>query len=290
MVDDKFDKMAYNRYKGKITCAYKEDVRVNKQGISFVVAKRTKEREKYLFKGFGNGKDPILLDCPPDVLAIEFEEGREINTIMIGIVEYKLKKLGLEYCVVDHGGTSPYIYVWNLKGLPQGQESEAKKYIATKLIPQPDWSNFGSTLIPVIDAPHWKHKYNGAYHKIVRGKNPIFHCNDVTELLKGFKPKEDKPKKTSDLDETCQKIKMSVKLSDVLRTYGVDVSSSRTGCLWHDSKSKTCFSFDDAKGLWHCFHCEKSGNIFQLIIEQEGCDFPTAKRKAAEIGGVELVA
>ena len=205
---------------------------------------------------------------------------------MIKAIELNLKRLKLDYCIVDHGGTSPYIYVWNLKNLPEGYEREAKKHIAKKLIPSLDLSNLGKTLIPVIGAPHWKPKYNGAVHRIVRGKDPVLHHNPVDELLEDFvKPA---PKRTAETDTECRDIKSTLVLSDVLRKYGMDVSQNPTKCLWHDSRGGRCFSFDDSKGVWHCFHCDKSGNLFGFIMEQEQCDFIAAKEKAADLAGIKL--
>ena len=275
------EKNLYNRYIGKITCAYKEDVYLDREGHSRIGAKRTKERERYLFQGFDKGRDPVLIECPSDVLVLEFEGERSVNKAMIRVIELNLKRLKLDFCIVDHKGTSPYIYVWNLKGLPEGYEAEAKKHIARKLIPQLDFSNLGKTLIPVIGLPHWKQKYNGTVHKIIRGKDPTRHENSVDKLLEDFvKPAL---KKIVEEDPECRDIKSSIRLSDVLQRYGMDISRNPTQCLWHHSKGGRCFSFDDVKGVWHCFHCCKSGNVFQFIMEQEGCDFGTAKRKVGEM-------
>jgi len=280
------DKSIYNKYKGKVTCAYREDVYIDAQDNPRIKAKRTQEREKYIFQGFGNRRDPILIECPHDVLVLEFEGDRIVNEAMIKVVELNLKKSKLDYCVVDHRGTSPYIYIWNLKNLPEGHEAEAKKHIAKKLIPPLDFSNLGKTLIPIIGLPHWKPKYNGAVHKIIRGKDPELHHNPVDKLLEDFvKPA---PKKTTETDRECMDIKSSIRLSDVLQKYGMDITQNPVKCLWHDSKGGRCFSFDDSKGVWHCFHCDRSGNVFHFIMIEEQCDFLAAKKKAADFVGIEL--
>ena len=97
------------------------------------------------------------------------------------------------------------------------------------------------------------------------------------------------PKKIIGEDPECSEIKSSVRLSYVLQRYGMDVSRNPTQCLWHSSKGGRCFSFDDVKGVWYCFHCCKSGNVFQFIMEQEGCDFGMAKRKVGGLVGLRIV-
>ena len=284
--ENEFEKQHYNKYIGKVTCAYKEDIYIDNRGISCIGAKRTLNRDKYLFSGFGKGKDPILIECPKDMLVMEFESERAVNEAMVKVIELNLKRLKMDYCIVDHGGVSPYVYIWNLKGLPNGFEREAKIHIAQKLIPRLDLTNLGKTLIPVIGAPHWKEKYNRSIHKIVEGKNPKFHNNPVGHLLNDFKTPVTRPKKTSDPDPECRQIKSSVKLSDVLSRYGMDTSRNPTKCLWHESKSGRCFRFDDEKGVWNCWNCGRSGNVFHFIMEQERCSFPEAKRKTIEIGAI----
>jgi hypothetical protein len=273
----------YHKYIGTLTCAYKEDVYVDDKGVARISAKRTKEREKYLFRGFGNKRDPILIECPPDLLAIEFEEERSLNLSIIWAVEQNVRMHDLDYCIADHGGRSPYLYLANLQGLPPGHEHQAKKLLAKILVPERyhdllDLSNLGKTLIPIIGLPHWKPKYHGAVHRIIRGRPLEEHFNPIGSLLADFE--RPRPKTVDDQDGECQRIKSAVRLSDVLKKYGMDVSRNPTKCLWHESKGGQCFSFDDRKGLWYCFHCTKSGNSFQFIMEQEGCSFVEAKEKA----------
>ena len=274
----------YQKWIGKITCAYKEDVIVDDQGTARVIAKRTQEREKYLFKGFGKERDPVLLECPPDLLALEFEGERPLNMAIIRSVERNVRKDCLDYCIADHQGRSPYLYLANLKGLPKGHEHQAKKFLAKMLVPKKyhdllDWSNLGATLLPIVGLPHWKPQYLGAIHRIIKGKPLEEHFNLIGHLLQDFE--RPRPKAATDQDAECRQIKSAVRLSDVLKKHGMDVSKNPTQCLWHESKGRKCFSFDDKKGLWHCFHCNKSGNVFQFIMEQEGCSFIEAKEKAS---------
>jgi len=68
-------------------------------------------------------------------------------------------------------------------------------------------------------------------------------------------------------------------LSSVLKTSGINISRNPTNCIWHASKGGKCFSFDDAKGLWHCFHCGKSGDVIKFVMERDSCNFKEACKK-----------
>jgi len=73
-----------------------------------------------------------------------------------------------------------------------------------------------------------------------------------------------------------------IRISDLLSRYGgIDrikwsggLRRGKCRCpLGHDSQGGACFSFDDAKGVWHCFHCEESGNAVQLAMKLTGLEF-----------------
>jgi len=60
-----------------------------------------------------------------------------------------------------------------------------------------DRTNLGFTHSPVIGHAHWKPKYNGAIHKITRGKNPLEHHNKFPQdILKQIKKANNTYKKT----------------------------------------------------------------------------------------------
>lgn len=281
----------YNKYIGQITVAYKNDISQDKEGNYRCYAKRTKDRKKYLFKGFKEdlSDNIVLIECPKNVLAIEFEKDsmdkkekpmvstKEERKDWIRQVRDKALEFGLDFCIADHGGTSEYIYMFNLIGLPEGKELEAKKIIAQKLVPDRaqlflDRSNIGKTLIPIINRPHWKLKfYNGAIHKIIEGKNPTEHKNDVSKLIiEQVQPKEEREPQENDL---AAQVKASVSLKEVMSKLSFVLSKNPTECLWHGSKGKACFSYDDKEGLWHCFHCDRGGDLITLVMEDKKLDF-----------------
>jgi DNA primase len=55
-------------------------------------------------------------------------------------------------------------------------------------------------------------------------------------------------------------------------------------CPFHGEKTPS-FHADDRKGIYHCFGCKASGDIFTFLVEKEGVPFPEAvARLAAEAG------
>jgi DNA primase len=46
-------------------------------------------------------------------------------------------------------------------------------------------------------------------------------------------------------------------------------------CPFHSEKTPS-FTVDPEKGLYHCFGCGAGGDIFTLVMEKEGLDFPSA--------------
>jgi len=105
--------------------------------------------------------------------------------------------------------------------------------------------------------------------------------NELLRAVSPFIESVAKTKRTDSIaeeqDEICAFIKQRVKISDVLRKYGFDVSRNPTKCLWHASQGEKSFSFSD--DLWNCFNCGSGGNIFHLVMKHENVGFVEAKNK-----------
>lgn len=65
-------------------------------------------------------------------------------------------------------------------------------------------------------------------------------------------------------------------LTSTLSQYGVNTSKNPTSCPWHASKGGACFSFDESKGVFHCFHCDKGGDVLTFVQEELQTDFKGA--------------
>jgi len=87
-------------------------------------------------------------------------------------------------------------------------------------------------------------------------------------------------------DDTVQEIKRKKSVIQQLAHYGVDTTKNPTGCPFHSSKGGQCLSFKD--DVWHCFHCEKGGDVFTLVMEKERTSFVPAKRILAEELGLQI--
>lgn len=142
--------------------------------------------------------DIVLWEPPLNWIRLEFEDTPEKNRKIINKIESNLKALNYDYCITDHGGKSPYINLV-FKGIPLNNDNKLAKIQFCKSImddssfSQLDRTNLGFTLSPVIGHQHWKPKYNGAIHKITKGKNPLEHDNEFPkDILKDIK----KAKKT----------------------------------------------------------------------------------------------
>jgi len=74
-------------------------------------------------------------------------------------------------------------------------------------------------------------------------------------------------------------VKHSVNLADLIRSKGVSLKKvGRTFvglCPFHKDR-KPSFTVDPAKSLWHCFGCNRGGDVFTFLQELEGLSFRQA--------------
>ncbi|MFP4344182.1 MAG: DNA primase [Anaerolineales bacterium] len=58
-------------------------------------------------------------------------------------------------------------------------------------------------------------------------------------------------------------------------------------CPFHNEKTPSFFVFPDSQ-RWHCFGCDKGGDIFTFAMEYEGWDFRTALEELGRQAGIEV--
>ena len=88
-----------------------KDTYIDKDREYRVSAKWKKEASKYKYKKWK--ENIVLWATPEDVIPIEFEGIRNENAEWINATEKKCIKKGIDYCIVDHLGKSPYLYLFN---------------------------------------------------------------------------------------------------------------------------------------------------------------------------------
>lgn len=117
--------------------------------------------------------------------------------------------------------------------------------------------------------------------------------NNITkiELSNILKPyinidKQIEKENQKEKDTDCQDIKRKISIPDLLQSFGIDTSQNPTECPLHSSVKGKCLSFNN--DVWYCFHCEKKGNIFHLLMEKDNMSFIDAKSKLASMAGITL--
>ncbi len=92
--------------------------------------------------------------------------------------------------------------------------------------------------------------------------------------------------------EFIDKVQEASSLLDIISQY-TQLKPSGAGfmgrCPFPDHQEKTAsFSMSEAKQVYHCFGCKKSGNIFTFLKEYNGMNFPEALEYLADRNGIPI--
>ena len=90
--------------------------------------------------------------------------------------------------------------------------------------------------------------------------------------------------------DDIEQIKAKINVVELIQEYlplkkaGVSYKGS---CPFHQEKSPS-FMVSEERGIWHCFGCDKGGDIFKFIMEKEGWEFKEALEYLAQKAGIVL--
>jgi len=92
------------------------------------------------------------------------------------------------------------------------------------------------------------------------------------------------------MNSDIEEIKSRLNAADIIGEY---IRLEKTGanykarCPFHNEKTPS-FMVNAEKQIWHCFGCQKGGDIFSFVMEMEGVEFKEALKILADKAGVPL--
>lgn len=87
-------------------------------------------------------------------------------------------------------------------------------------------------------------------------------------------------------DEIKQKLDVAEVIGDYIQVKPAG-NSLKALCPFHTERTPS-FHISRERQTWHCFGCDKGGDIFTFVMEMDGLSFPEALRLLAKKAGVEV--
>jgi len=88
-------------------------------------------------------------------------------------------------------------------------------------------------------------------------------------------------------DEIKQKLDVAEVIGGYLQLKPAGSGSFKAVCPFHSEKTPS-FYISQEKQIWHCFGCDKGGDIISFVMDIEGIDFKQALRQLGQKAGVEV--
>ena len=91
-------------------------------------------------------------------------------------------------------------------------------------------------------------------------------------------------------EEVIEQVRES---ADLIGLIGESVNLKRTGsdyrgpCPFHGGKGRN-FAVIPKRGMYYCFVCHESGDVFRWLMKRFGMDYPTAVRDVARRTGIVI--
>ena len=79
-----------------------------------------------------------------------------------------------------------------------------------------------------------------------------------------------------ELEERKEALKVTLSVPDILSRYGVEVNRGRCKAICHETRMRGAKNAKVSEGLYYCFVCDKSMDIFDIEMHFSHCDFWTA--------------
>lgn len=88
-------------------------------------------------------------------------------------------------------------------------------------------------------------------------------------------------------DEIKQRLDVVEIVGEYLTLATAGGGSFKSVCPFHSEKTPSFYVSKD-KQIWHCFGCDKGGDLISFVMEIEGMSFPEALRHLGKKAGVEI--
>lgn len=88
-------------------------------------------------------------------------------------------------------------------------------------------------------------------------------------------------------DQIKERLDIEEVISEYLELRPAGYAGKKALCPFHGEKTPS-FHVSKEKQIWHCFGCQKGGDMFTFIMEMEGIDFYEALQLLAKKANVEL--
>src|SRR3989337_779543 len=90
--------------------------------------------------------------------------------------------------------------------------------------------------------------------------------------------------------DDIDKVRQATNLVDLVASVTKVKRSGRSFmaiCPFREEKSPS-LSLDPGRGLYHCFGCQKGGDVFTFLSETQGLDFNEAVEELARRAGIQI--